>query len=133
MARERRVVCLQVQLEVRQQIVFAQKIQTRGGIGIVLMLRRFFRFRLNVKLALEPDLLLVIHGQVQQFGEVIQLAFHVRVEQRHVAFAAAPKRITFAAKFVRHFHRFFNLRRSEGEHVRVATGAGSVDEPRMGK
>src|ERR1035437_1577253 len=130
---ERRVVRLDVQFEMRQQIIFAQKVQARGGVEIVLMLRRFFRFRLDVKLSLEADLLFVGDGEVQQFRKVIQLAFHVGVEQRHVAFAAAPERVAFTAEFVRHFHRLLDLRGGKSEYVGIAARAGTVNETRIRK
>ena len=44
------------------------------------MLGRFLGFGLNVKLAPEADLVLVLDGHLQQEGQVIQLPLHVRVE-----------------------------------------------------
>ena len=107
--------------------------QARRGIRIVLMLRRFLGLRLDVELAFEPDLLFVIHGQVQEFGEVIQLAFHVRVPQRRVTFASAPEHVTGAAQFVRDFQRLLHLRGGKGEGVGVATGGRAMHEPRIGE
>ena len=132
-ARQRRVVGLDVQLEIVQQIEFAQEIQARRRVGIVLMLGRFFRLGLDVELAFEADLLFVIHGQVQEFGQMLLFAFHVRVEQRRVAFAPAPERVAFAAEFVRDFHRLLHLRGGKGENVGVAARARAVNEARIGK
>ena len=62
---------------------------------------------------------------------MLQLAFHVGVQQRHIPFAAAPERIAFAAEFVSHLQRLFHLRGGKGEDVGVAARAGAVHEARM--
>ena len=66
--RQRGVVRLDVQLEVRQQIEFPQEIQARRRVRIILVLRRFLRLGLDVELAFETQLLLVRHRQVQEPG-----------------------------------------------------------------
>ena len=64
---------------------------------------------------------------------MIQLALHVGVEQRHVAFPAAPEYIALAAEFMRDFHGLLHLRRGKGKHIGVAACACAVDETRVGK
>ena len=122
-----------VELEMGQQIVFAQEIQAGGGVGIVLMLGRLLGLWLDVELAFEADLLFVIHRQMQQFGEVLQFALHVGVQQRHVAFAAAPEHVAFAAQFVRDFHGLLDLRGGKGKDLGVAAGARAVHVTGIGK
>ena len=51
-AGERGVIGLEVQLEVLEQVVFAEEVQARRGVGVVLVLGRFLRLRLDVELAL---------------------------------------------------------------------------------
>ena len=63
------------------QLVLPQEVQAGGGVGVVLVLGRLHRLRLDVKLALEADLLLVLDGHVEERGQVIQLAFHVGVPE----------------------------------------------------
>ena len=67
-AGQRGVVGLEVQLEVAQQVVFAQEVQARRGVGIVLVLGRLLGLGLDVELALEADGLLVVHRQVQELA-----------------------------------------------------------------
>ena len=132
-AGERGVIGFDVQLEVVQQVVFAQEIQARGGVGIVLMLGRFLGLRLDVELAFEADLLLVIDGHVQELGEMFQLALHVGVQQRGVTFAAAPEDVADAAEFVRDFHRLLHLGGGIGEDVGIAARGRAVHEARIAK
>ena len=91
-AGERGVVGLEVQLEVRQQVVFAQEVEAGRGVGVVLVLGRLLRLRLDVELALEADLLLVLDGHVQELREVIELALHVGVQQGHDSLRGRPRR-----------------------------------------
>ena len=73
------------------QVVLAEEVEAGGGVGVVLVLGRLLRLRLDVELAVEADLLGVIDGHVQEPGQVIELALHVGVPQVLVAFAAAPE------------------------------------------
>jgi len=90
-ASERGVVGFEVELEVLQQAVLAEEIQARGSIRIILVRGRLAWLWFNVELAFEPDLLLVVHGHVEEGGEVIHLAFLVGVPERGVAFATTQK------------------------------------------
>ena len=127
------MVRLDVQFEVRQQVVFPQEVQARRRVGIVLVLGRFLRFWLDVELALEPDLLLVIHRQMQKRSQMLLLALHVGVEQRHVALAPAPERVALAAQLMSDFHGLLHLRRGIGKHIRIAAGARAMRITRMRK
>ena len=92
-AGERGVVGLEVQLEMLEQIVLAQEIQARGGVGIVLVLGRLLRLGLDVELALEADLLLVVHRHVQERAEVVHLALQVGVQQRACSLRGRPRNV----------------------------------------
>ena len=127
------VVRLNVQLEVIDQSVGPQKVQTSGRIRIILVGGRFFRFGLNVKLPLETDLLFVVDSHVQEGGEVIQLALHVGVQQRRIPFAPTPKRVAFSVELSRHIHRLLDLRGRIRKHIRIRTGRRSLLITRMRK
>ena len=86
------MVGLEVELEVAEQIVLAEEVQARGGVGVVLVLGGFFGLRLDVELAFEADLFFVGDGHVEELGEVFQLTLHVGVPEGGVTFAAAPGR-----------------------------------------
>ena len=49
-----------------EQVVFAQEVQAGGGVGVVLVLGRLLGLGLDVELALEADLLLVVDRHVQE-------------------------------------------------------------------
>ena len=59
-----RVVGLNVEFEISQQIILTQEIQACCRIRVVLVLGRLFRLGLNIKLTLETDLFLVIDRHV---------------------------------------------------------------------
>ena len=90
-AGERGVIGFEVQFEVFEQIVFAEEVQAGGGVGIVLVLGRFFRLRLDVELALEADLLLVIDRHVQERGQMIQLPASYRCSATSCSLRARPR------------------------------------------
>ena len=131
--RQRGVVGLDVQFEILEQVIFAQEIQAGRRVGIVLVLGRFLGLGLDVELALEPDALLVVDRQVQERAQVIQLAFHVGVQQGAVTFPPAPEDVARAAEIVGDFDGFLHLRRRVGEHVRVAARGRAVHEPRVAR
>ena len=128
-----RVIGLEVELEVRQEVVGPQEIQAGGGIGIVLVLGRLLGLGLDVERAAEADLLLVIDGHVEEPAEVVELALHVGVEQGRVAFAATPERVAGPAQLVGDLHRLLDLGPGEGEDVEVRAGGRAVHEPGIGE
>ena len=127
------MVGLEVQLEVLQQAVFAEEVKAGGRVGIVLVGRGFARLGLDEELALEADLLRVIDGEMQERGEVIELTLHVGVDQRGVAFAAAPEDVTFAAEGLGGLERVADLAGAVGEHVGVGRGARALRVARVGE
>ena len=132
-AGERGVVGLEVELEVGQQVVGPQEVQARGGVGIVLVLGRFLGLGLDVEGAAEADLLLVIDGHVEEAAEVVELALHVGVEKRRIAFAAAPERVAGPAQLVGDFHGLLDLGGGEGEDVEVGAGGRPVHVAGVGE
>ena len=127
------VVGLKVELEVVHEVVFAEEVEARGGVGVVLVLGGLFGLGLDVELALEADLLFVGDGHVEELGEVLELALHVGVPKGRVAFASTPEGVAFAAQLVGDFEGFLHLRGSVGEGVGVAARGGSVRVARMGE
>src|ERR1035441_8501504 len=133
MAGERRVVGLEVQLEVAEQVVLPQEVQAGSGVGVVLVLRRLFGLGLDVELALEADRFLVIGGQVEELAEMVHLALEVGVEKRAVAFASAPEHVAGAFERVRHLNSLLNLGGGVSEHLGIAARSRAVRKARMHK
>ncbi len=125
-AGERRVIGFQVEFQVIDEIVLAEEVGARGGVGIVLVFGGLLGFRLDVELAGEADLFGVINSHVEKAGEVLQLALHVGVPEILVAFAAAPECVAAAAELFGHFERFLHLGGGEGERVGIGAGGGAV-------
>ena len=120
------VVGLDVELEVLQQVVFAEEVEAGGGVRIVLVGGRLLWLGLNVELAGEADFLFIIHGHVEEAGEVVELALHVGVEQGGVALAATPEGVALAAEAVGDFHGFFHLGGGVGVNLGVRAGGGAL-------
>ena len=106
------------------------KFRQAGGVEVVLMFGRLFRFWFEEELTCEADRPGVLMSHVHEAGEVIEFAFHVGVEEIVVTLTAAPENVVFAAEFVRDFNRLLHLSGSVGKYVGVATGRSSVHEPR---
>lgn len=132
-AGQRGVVGFDVQLHDVFQTVRTNEVQTGGGVEVVLMLGRLFRFWFEQELAGEADRLGMLMSHVHEAGEVVEFAFHVGVEEVVVTLAAAPEDVVLAAEFVRDFNRLLHLSGSVGKHVSVAAGRRSVHEPRVGE
>ena len=127
------VIGLEIQFEMIEQIVLAQKIQAGGRVAIVLVLGRFFGLGLDVELTFKANLLSVVDGQVKETPEMIEFTFQVGIPKGGVAFPPAPKSIALASEFVGDFEGFFDLGGGKGEGVSVAAGGGSVHVARVDK
>merc|ERR1740129_2165327 len=119
-ARQRRVVRLDVDLEVLLQAVGAQEADDRLGVVVVLVRRRLPRLRLDEQLVGGADLLLVLDAHPEEGGEVVELGPDVRVERRLEALAAAPEDVVGGAKLVGDLQHLLGLRAGvrEGREVR---------------
>ncbi|KAJ8552584.1 hypothetical protein ON010_g9962 [Phytophthora cinnamomi] len=127
-ARERRVVGLDVELEVVLQAVGVQEGDDRGGVVVVLVLHGLARLGLDEELEGGAQLLLVGHHELEEGGHVVQLHLHVGVEDALEALAAAPEDEVLAAQLERDLHGLLDARRRVREHLHVRVGAGAVHE-----
>ena len=121
-----RVVDLDVQGEILVQTVMAQKPDDGLGVHIVLMLSGFHRFRLNQERTFEALLATIIASHSQQHGEVLFLAFHVGVQQRHIALSAAPEDVVLTAQRNTRIDGVLDLRGSEGGDMEIGIRACAV-------
>ena len=127
------VVGLEVHLEMILEAVFAQEVEAGGRVAVVLVGGRLLGLGLDVELALESDLLLVVDGHLEEAGEVIEFALHVGVPEGGVAFAATPEGVSLATEFVGDFHRLLHLGRGVGVDIGVGAGGRSVEEAGIGE
>ena len=132
-ARQGRMVGLDVQLEVLHQAILAQEIEASRRIGIILVGGRLPGLWFNVERPFKAYLLLVVDRHVQQGRQVVQLPLHVRVPQGGIAFPAAPEGVAQSAQLVRGVHRRLDLRRPVGEYVRIGRCPRSLGVTRMSK
>lgn len=96
--RKRGVIHLDIDLEILIEAVMAQETDHRLGIVIVLVLGRLHRFRLDQEGSFETVFTGVIARHREHHRQMVLLAFHVGIEQRHIPLAAAPKDIILAAE-----------------------------------
>src|ERR1700753_983040 len=87
------MVYFQVQFHVFQQIVFLQKAQYRCRIVIVLMFGWFTGFWLDKESAFKTLATSVVNSLMQKHSQVLLLAFHICVQQSHIALASTPEHI----------------------------------------
>ena len=95
------------------------------------MLHRLFRFRLDVEIALEPDAAPVVAAHAEELRHVVLLKRHIRVEQRLIALASAPKNVATRAELHRELNALFRLCRRKAEDVRRVAAARAVHEARV--
>ena len=75
-----RMIGFQVELEMSHQSILPEKIQASSSIGIILVFGRFLGLGLNVELAFEADLFLVVYRHVEKCGQMIHLAFELGIQ-----------------------------------------------------
>ncbi len=120
------VIGFDVELEVLEEVVLAEEVETGGGVAVVLVGGRLAGFWFDVELAFEADLLFVVDGHVEEGGEVFDLPLHVGIEEGGVAFAAAPERVAGAAEAFGDVHGFLDLSGGVGEDVGVRGGGSAL-------
>ena len=126
-----RVIGLDVELEVLIEAVGLEEADDRLRVVVVLVLGGLLGLRLEQELSLEADLLLVVDSHAQEVRQVVDLALHVRVEQRHVALAAPPEHEVLAAESMRHLEHLLDLSARIGERVHVRTCRRAVHVARI--
>ena len=85
------VIGFDVELELVQQVVFAEEAQNGSGVVVVLVLGRLFGFGFHEQGAGKADCLFVFNGHVQEARELVLLVGHVGVEQNWSTPRAHPK------------------------------------------
>jgi len=122
------VVRFEIELEMLEEIVFAEEVQTRGGIAVVLVAGGFFWLRLDPERAFKSDLFFVIHRHVEKLREMVEFPFHVRIPKGRVSLPAAPEYISLASEFMGDFEGLLDLGCSEREDVSVRAGRRSMEK-----
>ena len=96
------------------------------GVDVILVLGGLHRLGLDEEGALEALLAGVVARHSQHGGHVFLLTLHVGVEQRHVAFAAAPEDVGGAAQLDGGVDGVLDLHDGAGHNVEVGVGGGAV-------
>ena len=125
MAGKDRMALLDIDLHLVFETVVLEEAVDRRDVVVVLVLGRLLRLRLDQDRALEADLVLVFDDHVEEAAELVEFLLQVGVEQRLIAFAAAPENVVLAAELLRRIHAGLHRRRGEGEDVRIRIGGGT--------
>ena len=124
--RKRGVIHLDIDLEILIEAVMAQETDHRLGIVIVLVLGRLHRFRLDQEGSFETVFTGVIARHREHHRQMVLLAFHVGIEQRHIPLAAAPKDIILAAERDRCVDCVLDLRAGISHCRKIGIGRSAV-------
>jgi len=130
-ARQRGMICFDIQFEMIDQAVFLQKVQGRGRISVVLVFRWFAWLGFDQELSLESDLLFIIHRQVKKTGHLLLLLFEIGVQQRFIPFPPAPENIVFAAQFKGGIDGIFHLCDRGSHDMGIGIGSGPLGIDRV--
>src|ERR1700733_14222669 len=95
------------------------------------MLGGFLGLGLDIEGPLEPDLFFVVDGHVQKAAEVIELSFHVGVEQGRIAFATTPERVAGPPELKSDLHGLFDLCARKSEYVEIWASGRAVHISRV--
>ena len=93
------------------------------------MFGRFHRLGLDEERPLKPVFTSVVAGQGQHRRQVLLLPFHIRIEQRHIPFAASPEHVIFASESDGRVDRVFDLHGRARNRREVGIGRRAVHVP----
>ena len=122
------MVRLEVDLDFLVEAVAQQKAVDRRSVVVVLVFGRLARLRLDQDRALETYSVFVVDHHVKEAAELVELLPDAGVEQRFVAFAAAPQHIVFAAELFCRVECLLDLERSKSKHLGVRVGRRTAHE-----
>ena len=120
------VVYLYVHLEVLVKPVGAKETNHGFSIGVVLVLGRLHRLRLNEEGALEALRAGIVAGCAEHLCQMVLLPLHLGVEKAAVALAAAPENVIGAAQFYCGVDGVLYLYGCPCNYVKVRIGGCSV-------
>ena len=128
-----RMIGFQVELEMSHQSILPEKIQASSSIGIILVFGRFLGLGLNVELAFEADLFLVVYRHVEKCGQMIHLAFELGIPECGISFPSSPEGVPLASKGFGDFNCLFHLCCCIGKHISIAAGGSPMHVTGMAK
>ena len=131
--RQRRMVGLDIELEVAGESVLAQEADHREGIEVVLVLHRFHGFGFDQERALEPHRPAVIARLAQKHRHMFEFPPRVGVLQAGVALAPAPEHVVLSAQLNGGVDRGLYLRGGIGDDGEVRICGCAVHIARMRK
>ena len=132
-ARQCRVVGLDVDLVLVDQAVAVEEAVHRRAVVVVLVLGRLLGLRLEEQGPGEADPVLVLGHQVQEPGELVALPAEVGVEQGLVALASTPEDIVLPTQTVGCLEGVPDLGGRVDEDLRVGVGRGTGGVPGVGE
>ena len=90
-----------------------------------------FWLRLDQDLTIKADLVLVLDHEREEATELVHLVRQVGVEQRFIAFTAAPQHIVRAAERLGHIHTVLHGRGTPGKHIGIGIRCRASHEAGM--
>src|SRR5690242_13588847 len=88
-------------------------------------------FWLDKKNAVKSLLSCIILRHIQKAAKMINLTFHIRVQQTHIAFSSAPENIILATKLNRSINGILDLGSCIGERMKVGIGCSAIHIARV--
>jgi len=123
------VVGLDVQLEVLVQPVRLQEAYDGLSVVVVLVRRGLPRLGLDAELRVHANLLLVLHGHLQEGREVVQLVLDLGVQRCDEALATAPEDVVGRSQLLANVQHLLRLGTAVRERVEIRRRACAVFVP----
>ena len=117
--RERRVVRLDIDLELIEEVVALEEPVHRCAVVVVLVLGGFLRLGLDEQRPGETNRVFVLSDHGQKASELVGLLHHSRIEQCFVTFAASPKGVVVAVEPVGRIEHVAHLGSGIGKDIGV--------------
>ena len=128
---KRRVIGLDIQLEILVESVLSQKAYCRCGIEIILMRHGLLRLGFDIEISLKSDASAIFHSHAHKRRYVFLLKLNIGVQQSFVALSSAPEHIASAAELNGNIERLFYLRSGKTIDIDIVGAACAVHKSRI--
>jgi hypothetical protein len=115
------------------EVVLPEEIQAGGRVAVILVGAGFARLGLDVERSVKSNFLLMIDRHVQEGRQMIELTFHVGVDQGCISLPSSPEGISQATELVGAFDGLLHLGGSVGIDIELRRGGGSLGIAQVGK
>ena len=120
------MVVLDIAFEILFQTLVLYERDRGCRIVIILVLRRFHRFRFDEEGAVEPDVPTIVTGHAEECAQVVLFALGIGIPEGHIAFTSSPECIPEASEHHIDIEACLHLQCRSAYNGKIGIRCGSV-------